>query len=74
MRIRTQIIENEIARQARSYKEVASAAGITERTLKAARSGAKIQPATAGRIAEALGVSVETLLERASNENQNKHF
>ena len=63
MRIETRTLENEIARQARSYKEVATAAGITERTLKAARNGAEIQPATVGKIAGALGVSVEVIVK-----------
>lgn len=61
MKIETRAIENEIARQARSYKEVASAAGITEKTLQKARRGAEIQTRTAGRIAAALGVSIELI-------------
>ena len=58
MKIETRTLETEIARQALTYKKVAAAAHITEKTLKQARSGAEIQPATAGRIAEALGVNV----------------
>ena len=62
MKIEKRIIENEIARQARSYKDVATAAGITEKTLQKARRGAEIQPATAGRIAAALGVPIDELI------------
>ena len=62
MKLDARRIENEIAGQARSYKEVATAAGITERTLQNARSGAEIQPATAGRIAAALGISIDEIL------------
>ena len=63
MKINTNIIETEIARQARSYKSIAQEARITERTLQRARNGHEIQPATAGRIAEALGVNVERIIE-----------
>lgn len=63
MKIETRTLETEIARQARTYKEVATAAGITERTLQKARSGAEIRTATVGRIAAALGIDVERLTE-----------
>ena len=63
MKIETRTLEAEIARQALTYKKVAAAAHITEKTLKQARSGAEIQPATAGRIAEALGVNVEKIIK-----------
>ena len=62
MKIKSHKLEKEIASQARSYKEIASAAGISERTLKQARNGARIQPATAGRIAAALGVPIDELI------------
>ena len=61
MKILPGIIETLTANQRRSFKDVATSAGITERTLKAARSGQEIQPATAGGIAAALGVSVEEI-------------
>ena len=63
MKIETRKLESLIANQARSYKEVATAAGVTERTLQSARSGAEIRTATAGRIAAALGVDVETIIK-----------
>ena len=63
MKIETRTLEAEIARQALTYKQVANAAHITERTLKQARNGREIRTATAGRIAEALGVNVERIIE-----------
>lgn len=63
MKINAQTLEKEIASQARTYKEVAEAAGITEKTLKQARRGAGIHTATAGRIAAALGVKLEDLIK-----------
>lgn len=62
MKIRQGTIDTITASQRRSYKDVAISAGITERTLLAARSGQEIQPATVGNIAAALGVSVEELI------------
>ena len=62
MRINKRVIENEIARQAMTYKETATAAGITEKTLKAARAGAEIRTATAGKIAAALDLPVEEII------------
>ena len=63
MKLESRLLENEIARQALTYKKAASIAGVTERTLQQARRGAEIQPATAGRIAAALGVDVETIIK-----------
>ena len=63
MKIETRTLETEIARQALTYKQVARSAHISERTLKQARSGAEIRTATAGRIAEALGVNVEKIIK-----------
>ena len=63
MKIETRTLEAEIARQALTYKQVASAAHITERTLQHARNGREIRTATAGRIAEALGVNVEKIIK-----------
>ena len=64
MKIKANAIENETARQAKTLKEVAALAGITECTLKAARNGEEIQIRTAGRIAAALGLQIEKLIER----------
>lgn len=61
MKIETRTLENEIARSAMSYKAIATLAGITEKTLQAARNGDEIRTTTAGRIAAALGVDVEKL-------------
>lgn len=61
MKIKKRILENEIASRAMSYKEFANIAGVTEKTLYAARNGSEIRTATAGRIAAALGVSVDKL-------------
>lgn len=73
MKIKTRTIENEIARQGLTYKETASRAGITERTLKAARLGARIQPATAGRIAAALGLdAAEIVITDITHREQNE--
>lgn len=63
MKIETRTLENEIARQAMSYKEVATNAGITVKTLQAARNGEEIRNATAGKIAAALGVNIEQLIK-----------
>ena len=63
MRIEKYKLETEIAAQARSYKHVATAAGITERTLSRARNGREIRPETAGRIASALGVNITDLVK-----------
>lgn len=61
MKLEKRILETEIARRAMSYKSLANKAGVTEKTLYAARSGEEIRTATAGRIAAALGVDVEQL-------------
>jgi len=63
MRIETRKLETEIARRALTYKQFATKAGITEKTLKQARRGAEIQPATAGRIAAALGIEMGALIK-----------
>lgn len=46
-----------------NYKQIAAAAGVTEKTLQSARNGATIRTDTAGRIAAALGVNVEELIK-----------
>lgn len=63
MKIKPGTIDTLTANQRRSYKDVATSAGITERTLQKARSGQEVQPVTAGNIAAALGVKVEELLK-----------
>lgn len=63
MKIETRTLEVLIAQQQRSYKSIATAAGITEKTLQSARRGAEIQPATAGKIAAALGVMLGDLIK-----------
>lgn len=68
MKIKRRMVENEIARRAMTYKEAATAAGITEKTLKAARAGAEIRTTTAGRIATVLGLPINELIE--SEEDQ----
>ena len=50
-----------------SYKAIATLAGITVKTLQAARNGEEIRTATAGRIAAALGVDVEKLTKEQQN-------
>lgn len=66
MKMERRTVEYEIARQARSCKEVATAAGVTEKTLRKARRGEEIQTATAGRIAAALGLRLEEIIERGN--------
>lgn len=67
MKIETRTLENEIARSAMNYKDIATLAGITVKTLQAARNGEEIRTATAGRIAAALGVDVEKLTKEQQN-------
>lgn len=68
MKIKTRTLENEIARQAMTYKDVATLAGITVKTLQAARNGYEIRSTTAGRIAAALGVNVEALIKGVADD------
>lgn len=63
MKFETRKLETAIASRALTYKQFAAAAGITEKTLKQARRGAEIQPATAGRIAAALGLEMGALIK-----------
>jgi DNA-binding Xre family transcriptional regulator len=46
------------------YRQLARKAGITETTLRAARNGEEIRNATAGKIAAALGVRVDQIMEK----------
>ena len=64
MKIRSNVIETRAAEKQLNYKQLAIAAGITEKTLYAARSGAQIRTDTAGRIAAALGVPIHHLIEK----------
>ena len=63
MKIETRLLETTIAARSLTYKEFATAAGITERTLQNARNGHEIQPATVGKIAGALGVPVDKFIK-----------
>lgn len=63
MKLEKRNLENEIARRAFSYKQMARLAGITEKTLQAARNGEEIRINTAGKIAAALGVSLSEITE-----------
>ena len=63
MRLKTDTIEREIIRQARSYKQVADMAQITEKTLKNARIGREIRTTTAGNLAAALGLPVDKIID-----------
>lgn len=63
MRLNKTKIETEIARQAMTYKDIARIAGISEHTLKQARNGEEIRTATVGKIAAALGVSIEEIIK-----------
>ena len=63
MKIKTNAIERRAAAMQLNYKQIAAAAGVTEKTLQSARNGATIRTDTAGRIAAALGVNVEELIK-----------
>lgn len=63
MKLKTKALETEIARRALTYKQTASDAGISEKTLQAARRGKEIRTATAGKIAQALGVEPEAIIK-----------
>lgn len=63
MKIETRLLETTIAARSLTYKEFATAAGVTERTLQNARNGREIQPATAGKLAAALGVPVDVFIK-----------
>ena len=63
MKLDTRTLEATIANKSLTYKEMAANAGITERTLQCARAGYEIRTTTAGKIATALGLSVEDILK-----------
>lgn len=63
MKVKGDIIETRAAEKRLNFKQLANAAGVTEKTLKAARKGSAIRTDTAGRIAAALGVSVESIIK-----------
>lgn len=63
MRLKPQTLELEMASRAMEYRQLARKAGITETTLRAARNGEEIRNATAGKIAAALGVRVDQIME-----------
>lgn len=64
MKIKTNAIETRAAANQLTFRQLALAAGVTETTLRTARSGAAIRTDTAGRIAAALGVPVDHLIEK----------
>ena len=64
MKIKSNVIEIRAAENQLTFKQLANAAGISEKTLHAARSGAAIRTDTAGRIAAALGVPIHHLIEK----------
>ena len=64
MKIKSNVIEIRAAENQLTFKQLANAAGISEKTLYAARSGAVIRGSTAGRIAAALGVPIHHLIEK----------
>ena len=68
MKLERRILENEIARQARSYKSIAAAAGVTEKTLQKARAGDPVRPETAGKIARALGLEIENIVQKVKED------
>ena len=61
-------IETRAAEMRLNYKQLANAAGVTEKTLQAARSGREIRTDTAGRIAAALDLSISELVKEAGRE------
>lgn len=63
MKLEKRTLENEMARRELSYKQMARLAGITEKTLQAARNGGEVRINTAGKIAAALGVSLSEIIE-----------
>lgn len=63
MKLEKRTLENEMARRELSYKQMARLAGITEKTLQAARNGEEVRINTAGKIAAALGVSLSEIIE-----------
>lgn len=63
MKVKSRILETEIARRALTYQQTASKAGISARTLQAARSGKEIRTATVGKIAAALGIAPEKIIK-----------
>ena len=68
MKIDGNAIETRAAEKQLNYKQLATAAGVTERTLQAARSGREIRTDTAGRIAAALDLSINEIIKKAGRE------
>ena len=54
----------EMARQDISCKALVEKSGVSRVTVTAARSGKSCAPITAGKIADALGVPVESILKK----------
>ena len=68
MKVKRNAIETRAADKQMNYKQLAAAAGVNQKTIHAARSGAEIRTDTAGRIAAALGIPITEIIERADNE------
>lgn len=56
-------LENAMAQSCMNTKDLQKAADIPRPTLNNVISGRNVRPGTIGRVARALGVSVETILE-----------
>lgn len=54
-----------MARKGLNYKQLAEAAGVSTATLSYLNNGKTCKPEIAGRIARALGVDIENLIEEA---------
>ena len=65
MRLNKDKIDLAMAQRKIAYSEIVKAVSVG--SVNRARSGASVRPATAGRIADALGVPVEDLLEEANS-------
>lgn len=57
-----------MARACVGRKEISEKAGMPEMTVKNVLDGRSVRPATLGKVARALGVSVESLLEDRKEE------
>ena len=64
MRIDRVILAAEMARREWRYKRLSEVSGISRATLSAVTGGKTIAPDTASRIAHALGIPVERIVEQ----------
>ncbi|HBD88700.1 MAG TPA: hypothetical protein DC021_07300 [Tyzzerella sp.] len=63
MNIDVQTLLIEMAKAKMSIKELSEKSEVCRGTIAAIKKGSEVKPETVGKIAEALGVSVEELLE-----------